>query len=81
MSAAETESFLTDLAVDGNVAASTQNQALVAILVLYWQAREIALPSSENIAGAERSPRVPVVPIREATLALIHYRDGRTTQI
>jgi hypothetical protein len=35
MGAPEVEAFLTHLAVDGNVAASTQNQALCAILFLY----------------------------------------------
>jgi hypothetical protein len=35
MSGKEIEEFLTHLAVDGNVAASTQNQALNAILFLY----------------------------------------------
>jgi hypothetical protein len=35
MGAAEVEAFLTHLAVDGNVASSTQNQALAALLFLY----------------------------------------------
>jgi hypothetical protein len=35
MGAAEVTRFLTSLAVDGNVAASTQNQALSALLFLY----------------------------------------------
>lgn len=37
MGAAEVEAFLTHLAVEGNVAASTQNQALSALLFLYNQ--------------------------------------------
>jgi len=44
MGAAEVESFLTDLAVTWNVAASTQNQALAAILFLYRQVLDIELP-------------------------------------
>lgn len=35
--AAEVEAFLSDLAVNGRVAASTQNQALSALLFLYRQ--------------------------------------------
>jgi hypothetical protein len=42
MGAAELEEFLTYLAVDRNVAASTQNQALAAILFLY---RKVSKPS------------------------------------
>ena len=37
MGGAEIEMFLTDLAVKGHVAASTQNQALCALLFLYQQ--------------------------------------------
>nr|WP_244168382.1 MULTISPECIES: phage integrase N-terminal SAM-like domain-containing protein [Pseudomonas] len=37
MAAAEVEAFLSDLAVRGNVSASTQNQALSALLFLYKQ--------------------------------------------
>lgn len=35
MGAAEVEAFLTHLAVEGKVAAATQNQALSALLFLY----------------------------------------------
>ena len=42
--AAVVESFLTDLAVRGNVAASTQNQALSALLFLYREVLGVELP-------------------------------------
>lgn len=44
MGAAEVEAFLSHLAVDGNVAASTQNQALSALLFLYRDVLGVDLP-------------------------------------
>jgi site-specific recombinase XerD len=52
MGAAEVEEFLTHLAVDKNVAASTQNQALSAILFLY----------QEVLHKAWSAPLTPFVP-------------------
>ena len=48
MGAPEVESFLTDLAVNGKVSASTQNLALSAILFLYRDVLEIQLPWMES---------------------------------
>ena len=44
MGAPEVTRFLTSLAVDGHVAASTQNQALSALLFLYREVLEVDLP-------------------------------------
>ena len=44
MGAPEVTRFLTSLAVEGHVAASTQNQALSALLFLYRQVLEVDLP-------------------------------------
>ena len=44
MGAPEVTKFLTSLAVDGHVAASTQNQALSGLLFLYRDVLEIDLP-------------------------------------
>ena len=44
MGAAEIEAFLTYLAVEGNVTASTQNQAFSALLFLYQKILEFQLP-------------------------------------
>src|SRR5260370_41594555 len=54
------ESFLSDLAVNGNVSASTQNQAFNALLFLY---REILKQPFDNVQAvrATRPARVPVV--------------------
>ena len=57
----EVEGYLSHLAVGKNVAASTQNQALAAILFLYKQVLEIDLPWIENVTRAKRTRRLPVV--------------------
>ena len=48
MGVPEIEEFLTHLAVEGNVAAATQNQALNAILFLYCQVLQQALTTRSN---------------------------------
>jgi integron integrase len=60
MGAAEVEQFLTHLAVDGHVAASTQNQALNALVFLYQQVLEIDLGRFDAVR-ARRPKRLPVV--------------------
>ena len=53
--------FLSDLAVGQRVAASTQNQALQALLFLYGQVLRTPLPRIDGIAPARRPRHVPVV--------------------
>jgi site-specific recombinase XerD len=53
--------FLTHLAVKEHVAASTQNQALSAILFLYEQVLEQPLDRIEGVVRAHRPKRLPVV--------------------
>ena len=53
--------FLTDLAVVGNVAASTQNQAFAAILFLYQKVLEVDPGLIEGVIRAKRPTRLPVV--------------------
>ncbi|HUO43419.1 MAG TPA: integron integrase [Burkholderiales bacterium] len=57
----EVEAFLTDLAVRGEVSASTQNQAKSAILFLYREVLEQELPWLSNVTQAKQSQRLPVV--------------------
>lgn len=57
MGAPEVESFLTHLAVNGKVSASTQNVALSAILILYREVLEIHLPWMESFSRAKKSSR------------------------
>jgi len=57
----EISSFLTDLAVNRKVAASTQNQALSALLFLYKHVLDQKLDWLEDVVRAKRPRRLPVV--------------------
>jgi integron integrase len=61
MGAAEVEAFLTALAVEGRVAASTQNQAKSALLFLYREVLGAELPWLDQIQKAKAPVRLPVV--------------------
>ena len=61
MGAPEVEAFLTDLAVNGKVSASTQTQALSALLFLYREVLGIDLPWMDGLVRAKPSQRVPMV--------------------
>jgi integron integrase len=61
MGAAEVEAFLTHLAVGRGVSASTQNQALAALLFLYQRVLEVDLPWLQGVVRAKRSRHLPVV--------------------
>ena len=76
MGVREVEAFLTHLAVDGNVAAATQNQALSALLFLYREVLEIDLPWLDNVVRAKRPARLPVVLTRNEVTALLGRMEG-----
>ena len=57
----EVAAFLTGLAVEGQVSAATQNQALSALLFLYKVVLEMELPWMEEVVRAKRPRRLPVV--------------------
>lgn len=61
MGAAEVEAFLSYLAVERNVSASTQNQAKAALLYLYKQILGIDLPWLDEVVQAKTPKRLPVV--------------------
>ncbi len=61
MEARDIEAFLTHLAVQGKVAAATQNQAKSALLFLYREVLEIKLPWLDNVTQAKAPKRLPVV--------------------
>lgn len=63
MGAPEIQDFLTNLAVEGHVSASTQNQAFNALLFLYQKVLEIELPRIDAVR-ARRPERLPVVASR-----------------
>lgn len=72
----EVEKFLTDLAVRGNVAANTQNQALSALLFLYREVLGLDLPWMEGVTRAKRPQRLPVVLSRAEVERLLTMIDG-----
>lgn len=71
MGAAEVTEFLSYLAVSRRVAASTQNQALAALLFLYRQTLGIDLPWLDNVVRAKRPARLPVVLTKEEVRMLL----------
>jgi site-specific recombinase XerD len=78
MGTAEVEAFLTHLAVKGRVAASTQNQALGAILFLYRDVLKVDL-GMLNAVRARRPKRVPLVLSRGEVARLLAALDALPT--
>jgi integron integrase len=76
MGAAEVSAFLTSLAVQDKVAASTQNQALSAVLFLYREVLGVDLPWLEDVVRAKRPQYLPVVLTRDETRALLQRLNG-----
>ena len=78
MGATEVAAFLSHLATARNVAASTQNQALAAILFLYKGVLGQELPWLDGVIRAKTPARVPVVLTgREAQATLAALTDTR----
>ena len=73
---AEVTAFLSHLAVERNVAASTQNQALAALLFLYKQVLGRDLGWFDDLVRAKRPVRVPVVLSRGEVNALLAQLRG-----
>jgi integron integrase len=76
MGAVEVEAFLTWLAVEGQVAASTQGQALAALLFLYKQVLAIDLPWLDEVVRAKRPQRLPTVLTPEEVRAVLMQLEG-----
>ncbi|MFN4341193.1 MAG: integron integrase [Azonexus sp.] len=76
MGAAEVEAFLTHLAVEGKVAASTQNQARSALLFLYKEVLGSELPWLNNVEQAKKPRRLPVVLNEDEVRAVLARLDG-----
>ncbi|MDD5389179.1 MAG: integron integrase [Gallionellaceae bacterium] len=75
MGRSEVESFLTALAVERNVTASTQNQALSALLFLYREVLKVDLPWLSDVIRAKKPARLPTVLTQEEARALLKYVD------
>ncbi len=78
MGAQEVERFLSHLAVEGKVAASTQNQALSALVFLYREVLGEDLGWMDDLTRAKRPARLPVVLTQAETRALLARLDGRS---
>jgi integron integrase len=77
MGAPEVASFLSHLAVAGNVAASTQNQALNALVFLYERVLQMELGDLGEFARVTRPARLPAVLTQDQTrLVLAALKPG-----
>lgn len=76
MSGPEVQAFLNHLAMERRVAASTQNQALSAVLFLYREVLEIELPWLDELVRAKRPDRLPVVLTREEVARVLANLEG-----
>lgn len=70
------ERFLTWLAAVRRVSASTQNQALSALLFLYQRVLRLELPTLQKFTRAKRPQRLPTVLTREEVRTLFAQLDG-----
>lgn len=78
MGAAEVQGFLSHLAVDRQVSASTQNQAKAALLYLYRQVLAMELPWLNEVVQAKTPKRLPVVLTPTEVRELLLHMDGTT---
>jgi integron integrase len=76
MAAPEVTAFQTSLAVHDKVAASTQNQALSALLFLYREVLGVELPWLDDVVRAKRPQHLPVVLTRDEVRAVLQQLDG-----
>ncbi len=79
--AAKIEAFLTDLAVHGNVAAATQNQAMKALVFLYTRVLNHVLEGRMNAVRADKKINVPVVMTRNEVAAVLVLMDGTPQRV
>lgn len=76
MGATEVEAFLSYLAMEGNVSASTQNQALSALLFLYREVLGIVLPWMDTMVRAKKPQRLPSVLTRAEVAQVLERMEG-----
>ena len=76
MGASDVNRFLTHLAVEGRVSASTQNQAFSAILFLYQKVLEVDPGQIAGVVRANRPKRLPVVLTREEVRQVLALLEG-----
>ena len=78
LGAAHVTAFLSALATERKVAASTQNQALAALLFLYREVLGVELPWLDDVVRARGQERLPVVLSREEVRAVLCEMQGVT---
>lgn len=76
MGAAEVEAFLTHLAVERKVSASTQNQAKAALLFLYREVLQVDLPWLVEVVAAKVGRLLPVVLMQREARELLLRLNG-----
>jgi integron integrase len=76
LGAADVEAFLSHLAVEGHVAAATQNQAKAALLFLYREVLNVELPWLDSVARAKTPIRLPIVLTRAEVGAVLSKLRG-----
>jgi integron integrase len=76
MGDSEVREFLIDLAEKRNVSASTQNQALNALVFLYREVLELPLGKLESLVRAKRPKNVPVVLTKAEVHAVLNRMEG-----
>ena len=75
MGAAEITAFLNDLATRRRTSASTQNQALCALVFLYRKVLEVEMPALDGLERARRPDHLPNVLSRREVQALLEHLD------
>lgn len=76
LGAAEVTEFLSNLATCGRVSASTQNQALSALLFLYREVMGVEVGLLDGLVRAKTQRRLPVVLSRGEVKAILDHLDG-----
>src|SRR5947208_4360078 len=76
MGAPEIRAFLIYLAVEGQIAASTQNVALQALVFLYRHVLKQPFPALDDLEHAKKSRRVPVVFARQEVTKVLAHLTG-----
>jgi site-specific recombinase XerD len=72
----EVTAFLTHLARDGQVAPSTQSQALSALLFLYQQVLEVEIGWLDKVERAKKPARLPLILTRDEVHKLFAHLHG-----
>jgi site-specific recombinase XerD len=78
MGAGEVQAFVTHLALEEHISASTQNLALSAILFLYRHVLQIDIEIPNEILRAEKSKTIPVVLTHAEAMKVIAKMNGVT---